>query len=98
MTTQKYIAVAGNIGSGKSTLVQFLVQQYNVKPFYEPNDQNPYLAQFYQDMKTWAFRSQLFFLTHKLFGAIFGAIFGYFLYDRNQRANAGISGEQAGLL
>ena len=65
MATQKFIAIAGNIGAGKTELTEFLCKRYGLKPFYEPNDQNPYLADFYADMKTWAYRSQLFFLTHK---------------------------------
>jgi len=63
--TTRFIAVAGNIGAGKTELTEFLCRRYGLKPFYEPNDQNPYLADFYADMRTWAFRSQLFFLTHK---------------------------------
>jgi deoxyadenosine/deoxycytidine kinase len=62
---QKYIAVAGNIGSGKSSLVHFLAKEYGAKPFFEPNEANPYFDDFYRDMKTWAFHSQLFFLAHK---------------------------------
>ena len=53
------------MGSGKSTLVEFLSQTYGVTPFYEPNDENPYLADFYKDMKGWAFQSQLYFLSNK---------------------------------
>ena len=56
-----YIAITGSIGVGKSTLTDFLCRTYKVTPFFEPNDENPYLADFYQDMKTWAFRSQVFF-------------------------------------
>ncbi len=59
------IAIAGNMGSGKSTLVEFLAQQYGVAPFYEPNDKNPYLADFYRDMRRWAYPSQLYFLANK---------------------------------
>jgi len=59
------IAIAGNMGSGKSTLVDFLSRTYGVTPFYEPNDENPYLADFYKDMKGWAFQSQLYFLSNK---------------------------------
>ena len=59
------IAIAGNMGSGKSTLVEFLTRTYGVQPFYEPNDENPYLTDFYKDMKRWAFRSQLYFLSKK---------------------------------
>jgi deoxyadenosine/deoxycytidine kinase len=60
-----YIAVAGNIGAGKSTLVDFLCRNYEIRPFFEPNDDNPYLADFYGDMKQWAFHSQMHFLSHK---------------------------------
>ena len=62
---KKYIAVAGNMGSGKSSLVDFLCRECGLKPFFEPNDINPYLADFYKDMKRWAYHSQLHFLTHK---------------------------------
>lgn len=63
---RKYIAVAGNIGAGKTELVQFLCKRYGLTPFFEPNDENPYLADFYGDMRAWAFHSQLWFLSHKL--------------------------------
>jgi len=53
------------MGSGKSSLVDFLCREYGFKPFFEPNDINPYLADFYKDMKKWAYHSQLHFLTHK---------------------------------
>jgi len=62
---KRSIAIAGNMGSGKSTLVDFLSRTYDVTPFYEPNDENPYLADFYKDMKSWAFQSQLYFLSNK---------------------------------
>ena len=62
---RKAIAIAGNIGSGKSTLVEFLSRHYNIEPFYEPNDENPYLPGFYQDMRAWAFHSQIYFLASK---------------------------------
>jgi deoxyadenosine/deoxycytidine kinase len=62
---KRAIAIAGNMGAGKSTLVEFLSRTYGVTPFYEPNDENPYLADFYKDMKRWAFRSQLYFLCSK---------------------------------
>ncbi len=65
MAKKRFIAVAGNIGAGKTELTGFLCKKYGLTPFYEPNDQNPYLADFYKDMKRWAFRSQIFFLTHK---------------------------------
>lgn len=66
MARKRFIAVAGNIGAGKSELVAFLCKKYDLQPFFEPNDTNPYLADFYRDMKTWAFRSQVYFLTHKM--------------------------------
>ncbi len=53
------------MGSGKSTLVDFLARTYGVMPFYEPNEENPYLSDFYKDMKRWAFPSQLYFLSNK---------------------------------
>lgn len=62
---KKYIAVAGNMGSGKSSLVDFLCKHFGLKPFFEPNDVNPFLEKFYKDMKRWAFHSQMHFLTHK---------------------------------
>lgn len=65
MSQQKFIAIAGNIGAGKSTLLQFLTSTYDIAPFYEPNDANPYLPDFYKDMRRWAFQSQLFFLSNK---------------------------------
>ena len=61
----RYIAVAGNIGAGKTSLVEFICKRYQVKPFFEPNDTNPYLADFYQDMRAYAFQSQIYFLAHK---------------------------------
>lgn len=63
---KRFIAVAGNIGVGKSTLVSLLCQRLGWQPFYEPVTENPYLADFYKDMHTWAFHSQIFFLTHRL--------------------------------
>ncbi|MGB5165708.1 MAG: deoxynucleoside kinase [Woeseiaceae bacterium] len=62
---KRSIAIAGNMGAGKSTLVEFLHLTYGVQPFYEPNDENPYLQDFYKDMKSWAFQSQLYFLSNK---------------------------------
>ncbi len=53
------------MGTGKSTLVEFLSQTYGARPFYEPNEANPYLPDFYKDMKRWAFHSQLYFLSNK---------------------------------
>jgi len=65
MPQRKAIAIAGNMGAGKSTMVDFLQHHYGAVPFFEPNDDNPYLPDFYQDMKRWAFHSQMFFLSNK---------------------------------
>ena len=62
---RRFIAIAGNIGAGKSTLVEFLKTQYDLDAYYEPNDENPYLKDFYLDMKRWSFQSQMFFLSKK---------------------------------
>lgn len=61
----KYIAIAGNMGAGKSSLTEFLCRHYGLKAFYEPNEDNPYLEDFYKDMNRWAYRSQIYFLTLK---------------------------------
>ena len=61
-----YIAIAGNIGSGKSTLTGLLAERYRLHPVYEAVEENPYLADFYLDMKSWAFHSQVFFLAKRL--------------------------------
>ncbi len=63
---KKFVAIAGNIGVGKSTLVTMLCERLGWQPFYEPVAENPYLADFYIDMRQWAFHSQIFFLTHRL--------------------------------
>lgn len=66
-TTPKYfIAVAGNIGAGKSTLTGLLAERFGWQPFYEANTENPYLADFYTDMPRWGFHSQVFFLGKRL--------------------------------
>lgn len=65
MAKRQFIAIAGNIGAGKTELTRFLCRKYGLTPFYEPNDENPYLSDFYRDMKAWAFKSQIYFLTHK---------------------------------
>ncbi len=61
----RFIAVAGNIGVGKTSLVQFLATEYRFEPVYEPFADNPYLDDFYKDMKGWSFHSQVWFLAHK---------------------------------
>lgn len=64
--TKNFIAVAGNIGVGKSSLVTRLSERLAYQPFYEPVAENPYLADFYRDMSAWAFHSQVFFLANRL--------------------------------
>ncbi len=59
------IAVAGTIGAGKSSLVEWLQHQFHMLPFFEPNEENPYLPDFYADMPRWAMHSQLFFLVRR---------------------------------
>lgn len=61
----RYIAVAGNMGAGKSSLVRWLHLTFGLTPVYEPQDENPYLEDFYRDMRRWAFSSQLFFLARR---------------------------------
>ena len=53
------------MGSGKSTLVDFLQVRFGVTPYFEPNEKNPYLTEFYEDMRRWAFSSQIYFLQKK---------------------------------
>jgi deoxyadenosine/deoxycytidine kinase len=65
-THDHFIAIAGNIGAGKSTLTRMLAQHFGWQPFYEANAENPYLADFYDDMQRWSFHSQVFFLSKRL--------------------------------
>ncbi|MBP7213398.1 MAG: deoxynucleoside kinase [Anaerolineaceae bacterium] len=62
----KFIVIAGNIGAGKTTLVQILSERLGFTPFYEPHEENPYLADFYDDMESWSYQSQVYFLTRRL--------------------------------
>ncbi len=61
----KHIAIAGNIGSGKTTLAEKLSKHYGWHPLYESVDENPYLRDFYQDMTRWAFHLQIYFLNSR---------------------------------
>ena len=60
-----HIAVAGNIGSGKTTLTNMLAKHYGWEPMYESVDNNPYLASFYEDMQRWSFNLQVYFLNNR---------------------------------
>jgi len=66
MTKKISVAIAGNIGVGKSTLTRLIADHFNWTPFYEAVDDNPYLADFYDDMRRWSFHSQIFFLSRRL--------------------------------
>ncbi len=61
-TDPKLIAIAGNIGAGKTTLVSLLARQFGWKAHFEAVDENPYLEDFYKDMPRWAFPTQIYFL------------------------------------
>jgi deoxyadenosine/deoxycytidine kinase len=60
-----HIAIAGNIGSGKTTLTSLLSKHYKWEPHYEDVDENPYLNDFYQDMQRWSFNLQIYFLNSR---------------------------------
>ncbi len=60
-----FVAIAGNIGAGKTTFTKLLSERFGWEPRYERVVENPYLADFYRDMRKWAFHSQIFFLTHR---------------------------------
>jgi len=60
-----HIAIAGNIGSGKTTLTKSLSKHYKWEPHYEDVDQNPYLNDFYTDMQRWSFNLQIYFLNSR---------------------------------
>jgi len=60
-----FVAVAGNIGAGKSSLAKMLGDYFHWKPYFESVDDNPYLADFYQDMERWAFHLQIYFLSNR---------------------------------
>jgi len=61
-----FVAIAGNIGVGKTTLTRILAERFGWTVFFEKEVHNPYLADFYKDMSRWAFHSQLFFLKERL--------------------------------
>lgn len=65
-----HIAIAGNIGSGKTTLTRLLSKHYGWEPKYEEADTNPYLADFYNDMQRWSFNLQIYFLNQRFKGIV----------------------------
>ena len=60
-----HVAIAGNIGSGKTTLTKMLAAHYGWTPKFEPVDFNPYLADYYEDMERWSFNLQIYFLNKR---------------------------------
>lgn len=60
-----HIAIAGNIGCGKTTLTKMLAKRYGWTPRFEPVDDNPYLADYYADMQRWSFNTQIYFLAKR---------------------------------
>ena len=65
-SSPRHIAVAGNIGAGKTTLTEMLARHYKWTPHYEDIDHNPYLVDFYEDMHRWSFNLQIYFLNSRL--------------------------------
>ena len=65
-----HIAIAGNIGSGKTTLTRMLVDHFHWTPKYESVDFNPYLADFYNDMERWSFNIQIYFLNKRFLDVV----------------------------
>ncbi|HQU61100.1 MAG TPA: deoxynucleoside kinase, partial [Saprospiraceae bacterium] len=61
----KHIAIAGNIGAGKTTLTEKLSKHFGWEVHYESTDDNPYLSDFYNDMQRWSFNLQIFFLNSR---------------------------------
>ncbi len=65
-TKMKHIAIAGNIGAGKSSLTELLAKHYKWKPHFEDVEENPYLSDFYDDMTRWSFNLQIYFLNSRI--------------------------------
>lgn len=62
---KKYIAIAGNIGAGKSSLTALLGKNFGWRTYFESVDDNPYLSDFYEDMRRWSFNLQIYFLSSR---------------------------------
>ena len=60
-----HVAIAGNIGSGKTTLTRLMAKHFGWKPQYEDVENNPYLHSFYEDMQRWSFNLQVYFLNSR---------------------------------
>jgi deoxyadenosine/deoxycytidine kinase len=86
-----HVAVAGNIGAGKSSLTAALAAARGATPVYEAVAENPYLEDFYADMRTYGFRSQVFFLTHRFQQQIaIARLSGFVVQDRSLYEDAEI--------
>jgi deoxyadenosine/deoxycytidine kinase len=66
MSERYFVTIAGNVGVGKSTLTQLLAERLGWTPVYEAVDDNPFIADFFADMRRWSFHSQLFFLSRRI--------------------------------
>ncbi len=64
-TKHKFVAIAGNIGAGKSSLTELIAKHFGWKPYFESVDDNPYLSDFYEDMRRWSFNLQVYFLSSR---------------------------------
>ena len=60
-----HVAIAGNIGAGKTTLTKLLAKHYKWTPHFESVDENPYLDDFYAEMERWSFNLQVYFLNSR---------------------------------
>ena len=60
-----FVAIAGNIGSGKSSLTQLLSEHFKWKPYFESVEDNPYISDFYSDMSRWSYHLQIYFLANR---------------------------------
>lgn len=65
MDKKTFVTIAGNIGSGKSSLTRLIADKFNWIPYFESVSDNPYLKDFYADMKRWSFNLQIYFLAHR---------------------------------
>jgi len=64
-SNKMFVVVAGNVGSGKTTLTNKLAERFNWRPMFESVEGNPFLADFYKDMERWSYHLQVYFLTHR---------------------------------
>jgi len=65
LNNKPFIAIAGNIGVGKTTFTKLVSEKMDLTPYYESVDDNPYLSDFYNDMDRWSFNLQIYFLQHR---------------------------------